>query len=110
MTPTPGRIETLAQALVDKLDVVHASPDMQAVWVLQYVHGGRYTGPNYANELAALRAALSTPHTPPPSADPYSQGLAASLQAVQRSLTQAEVALAVVAVPGLSDGVDKGGQ
>jgi hypothetical protein len=49
-----------AKALVDKLDEVHASPAMQSVWVMNHIHGGRYDGPNYAEELKALRAALES--------------------------------------------------
>ncbi len=58
----PARVAALvaaAQALVSKLDEVHASPAMQAVWVLHHVHGGNYVGPQYGEELKALKTALS---------------------------------------------------
>lgn len=47
------------QALVDKLDAVHADPQMQSIWILAHIHGYSYTGPTYSVELAAARDALA---------------------------------------------------
>ena len=48
------------EALVNRLDVVHADPRYQSVWQLFMIHGGVYTEPTYTNELQNARAALST--------------------------------------------------
>ena len=55
----PPEVGELARALVEKLDVVHEDPAYKGVWGLHYVHGGRYTGPTYTDELGALRRALA---------------------------------------------------
>ena len=47
-----------AQALVNKLHHVHDSAAYQAVWTLWQAHAGRYKGPQYTDELAALEARL----------------------------------------------------
>lgn len=47
------------RALVERLDVVHADPTYQTVWVLAQIHGAPYEGPKYDVELSAARAALS---------------------------------------------------
>ncbi len=52
-------LRSAAQALVDKLEAVHADPQYISVWQLNYIHGGRYTGPQYDKELAALKVVLS---------------------------------------------------
>lgn len=46
-----------AEALVDKLDTVDG--ELAAITMLAYVHGRRYDGPNYSEDLKALRAALA---------------------------------------------------
>lgn len=53
-----GELREAAQALSDKLDVIHNDPRYQGIWSLAMIHGTRYTGPNYEAELKALRAAL----------------------------------------------------
>jgi hypothetical protein len=50
-------LEQAARRLVERLDFIHEHSAYKAVWTLAHVHGG-YDGPNYAEELAALRAAL----------------------------------------------------
>lgn len=47
-----------ALALVEKLDLIHANPEYQSVWILSANHGRPYAGPTYSEELAALKAAL----------------------------------------------------
>lgn len=50
--------------LVRKLEEIHAHPGFKAVWVCAQVHGEPYTGPNYKDELFALRSALGLPEDP----------------------------------------------
>ena len=50
-----------AQALVVRLEEIAADKQYESVWVLYHVHGGRYTGPNYTAELAALKEVLEEP-------------------------------------------------
>jgi hypothetical protein len=52
-------VREAAQRLVAKLDIVHDDPAYQSVWTLHQVHGGQYSGPQYAEELEALRLALA---------------------------------------------------
>lgn len=56
--PLEGLVEA-AQALVAKLDVVHADDAYQNVWFTSHMRNGPYTGPTYDTELTALRKALS---------------------------------------------------
>jgi len=51
-------IRSALEALVAKLDAVHADPNYQGVWTLAHVHGVEYRGPKYGKELEAARAAL----------------------------------------------------
>jgi len=53
-------LETLAQAFIDKLKVIHADPAYQAVWTLAHLHHGPYHGPQYADELRVLSACVET--------------------------------------------------
>ena len=46
------------QVLVNKLEVVHADKRYEAVWVMYEIHGGHYSGPKYADELAAAKQSL----------------------------------------------------
>jgi len=53
------RVSIPAQKLVDKLDEVDSSPQMNAVWTLAYTHGNVYKGgPTYGDELQTLRTTL----------------------------------------------------
>ncbi len=47
-----------AITLVARLREVHEDPAYVGVWMLHHAHGGRYDGPTYTAELAALTAAL----------------------------------------------------
>jgi hypothetical protein len=51
-------VRRAAQALVDKLDVVHCDSRYIVVWALAKSHLGEYSGPRYTDELAALKKAL----------------------------------------------------
>jgi uncharacterized protein YajQ (UPF0234 family) len=51
-------VEKAARDLYRKLLVLHADPQYQGVWSLSFIHGEKYTGPNYGPELEALRLAL----------------------------------------------------
>jgi hypothetical protein len=54
-----------AQALVDRLEFIHADPAYMAVWTSNHIHNGPYSGPQYKNELDDLKAALTAIATPP---------------------------------------------
>ena len=47
-----------AKALVDRMEEVHGSPEFSGVWMLYHVHGGRYDGPSYSDELEKLKEVL----------------------------------------------------
>ena len=61
-------LEEAAQAMLDKLNVIHADERYQGVWLLAHNHGQPYGGPNYLAELTALQAALRRLATPPQAA------------------------------------------
>ena len=61
-------IAQAAQALVSKLRAIHADPAYIGVWSVAQTHCGRYTGPNYIAELAALESALGDATQPAASA------------------------------------------
>lgn len=48
-----------AKRLLDKIDAIHEDERFKSVWAIAHLHIRPYTGPQYADELAALRAALS---------------------------------------------------
>jgi len=52
------QLKAALQALVDKLDEIHADPRYKSVWTSYMIHGGQYHGPTYVDELARARAAL----------------------------------------------------
>ncbi len=52
------RLRSAAQALVDQIDLVHADPENIAVWIYSDLHRGPYSGPQYNNELNALKQVL----------------------------------------------------
>jgi hypothetical protein len=58
------RLRETAQALVTKLQIVHDDTRYMGVWQLSQAHFGKYTGPDYVDELAALRAALAGEEKP----------------------------------------------
>ena len=53
-----GKVIVKAEALVNKMDVVHKDSGYRGTWEIAYAHGHRYTGPQYDVELAALTEAL----------------------------------------------------
>lgn len=57
MTDKPNLIEA-ARALDAKLCAIHVDPLYQSVWQLNQVHQGPYKGPQYVEELSAMRKAL----------------------------------------------------
>jgi hypothetical protein len=54
-------------AMVEKLDAIDPYLTNQAAFM--HAHGIRYDGPNYGEELEALRAALSEPRNASPTED-----------------------------------------
>lgn len=63
MTSTEGSdaVVVAARALVARLHAIHKDDRYKSVWILHQARFGRYEGPNYAAELAALEAALMPP-------------------------------------------------
>lgn len=51
-------IQKVLKNLVEKLDLIDNDPSMQGIYSIAFVHGYRYTGPNYKEELDAARALL----------------------------------------------------
>lgn len=47
-------VRKLAQALCDKLHIVHSSVEYKGYWFGAHSHGLIYSGPTYTNELKAL--------------------------------------------------------
>lgn len=56
------KLEAAARTFVDKLDLV--TPAINGAFTFGHIHGNVYDGPTYEHELAALRAALSSPSKP----------------------------------------------
>ena len=52
------RFRDALRKLVLVIDAVEASPSYQGVFVLNHIHGGKYIGPTWEDELAAARKAL----------------------------------------------------
>ena len=44
--------------LVDAIECVHSDPEYKSVWTLHHIHGGKYKGPGYGEELERARAIL----------------------------------------------------
>lgn len=57
-------IRKAAAALVAKLDAIHEDPRYQAVWIIAKVRNGSYEGPQYRDELEALRSLLTIARKP----------------------------------------------
>lgn len=54
-----AELEAAARALVERLDFVHAHDAYRRIWGMAHAHGVRYDGPQYVEELEALRSALA---------------------------------------------------
>jgi hypothetical protein len=54
-------IRRKAKALVEKIEAIHADNRYRAVWEVAFVHGYKYDGPQYVEELSALKTALAQP-------------------------------------------------
>lgn len=46
--------------LVEKLEAVERNPSFQGIWPYLHVHGYKYTGPDWRQELADARLALTS--------------------------------------------------
>jgi hypothetical protein len=49
------RIRTALKNLLDKLDLVNASPEYKGIWTIAHAHGIEYTGPTYEVEFYEAR-------------------------------------------------------
>lgn len=49
------------ERLVAKLGAVEADESFQGIWVFLHVHGYRYSGPDWRDDLADARTTLSAP-------------------------------------------------
>ena len=56
------KLRQAAEALVKKLEVVHADPAYISVWTLNQLHNGPYRGPIYTEEFNELRKAINEDH------------------------------------------------
>jgi hypothetical protein len=59
VSPADEPLWVAAQALVDKLDAMCASPQWLGLFGLAHSHGIKYDGPTFGPERDALRAALA---------------------------------------------------
>ena len=50
-------LKTVLRALIAKLDAISANQQFQGVWAFSHIHGGKYTGPNWVEELQRAREA-----------------------------------------------------
>jgi hypothetical protein len=51
-------LEEAARNLLDQLNKVTSSREYVSVWAIYQIHGGKYTGPQYGEELKKLSALL----------------------------------------------------
>jgi len=51
-----GKLQTALQNLADKCDLV--ATETSGIFVLSYLHGNSYKGPNWAGEMKQAREAL----------------------------------------------------
>src|SRR5882762_3052110 len=49
-------IQAKTIALLDKLDMIEAHESFRGIWPFLHVHGYEYSGPNWKDEVAAIRA------------------------------------------------------
>lgn len=53
------RIVEILNKLVNKLELIHEDSNYKTVWSMYYIHGGRYNGPNYMEELRDAKQVLN---------------------------------------------------
>jgi hypothetical protein len=63
-------VEAAARALIGKLDLIGRNESYRGVLLMALAHGYAYTGPNYTEELEALRRELQHPRSDDPISDP----------------------------------------
>src|SRR5215469_10481376 len=51
------RLRAALIGLVERLDLVHNDPAYKSVWMINQLHVGPYTGPNYVEKLQIARHA-----------------------------------------------------
>lgn len=56
-------IRRKTDALLGKLDAIEANESFQGIWPYLHVHGYTYTGPNWKDEVAAIRALAQADET-----------------------------------------------
>ena len=52
------RLKSSLECLVNKLDAIGNDPQFNGIFSLHHIHGGRYTGPNWSEELQCARDAI----------------------------------------------------
>jgi len=53
-----SRLADALDALVKKLELIEKDPRYEAVWTSAFVHGIKYTGPTYIDEMIAAKKVL----------------------------------------------------
>ncbi len=61
---TIDRLRAALSKLVTKLTAIEADPSFQGIWGYLHVRGYKYTGPDWRDDLADARLALSPPPQP----------------------------------------------
>lgn len=56
-----ARLRAALAKLVGKLTAIEADPSFRGIWSYLHVHGYKYTGPDWRDDLADARLALSPP-------------------------------------------------
>ena len=64
----PDPFREAVHALVHKMEACHDDPAYKRVWVINQIHAGPYSGPNYATELAAVKSRMVKLDASPPPA------------------------------------------
>ena len=53
-----GYLSEAGEKFITKIEEIHADPRYITVWTQYLIHGGKYDGPSYEQELRALKQAL----------------------------------------------------
>lgn len=58
-TPVKDELVNKLTQLVNKLEVIHKDSRYTSVWTNYHIHGGRYDGPTYVEELEEAKSVLA---------------------------------------------------